>query len=130
MEKTYVQLNRVQAPEELSHQIVSRIRICEQKKEKTRVTIFACVAFVALVATIPAFENVGAEAARSGFTGYASLLFSDWGSIVGIWKVFGLSLAETAPIFATALCAAILFVFVWSLAQTVRYGKAVRLSLS
>lgn len=130
MEKTYIQLNKVKVPAELLSHIVSRIRRCEQKRETTRARIFASIAFVALLAIVPAFENVAARAATSGFTGYASLLFSDWSAITKIWNVFALSLAETAPLFAIAISATILFVFAWSTAEAIRYSRAAKMSLS
>ena len=130
MEKTYIHLNKVKLPTELSSHIISHIRAREQRREKTRAFTFAFVALAALAATISAFENVATKAAASGFTGYASLLFSDWSAITRIWNVFALSLAETAPLFAISISAATLFVFVWSTAEALRYGRAAKMSLS
>lgn len=130
MEKSYIQFNISEPPEDLIGRIVSTLRRREQRREKARAIAFASVALAALAALVPAFENVGAAAARSGFAGYASLLFSDWGAVLGIWKVFALSLAETAPLFAIAVSATALFVFTWSAAEAVRYTRAARMSLS
>ncbi len=130
MEKTYLKLNTKTPPVELSAKIISCVRVSEQKRERNRAIIFSCVAFTSLAVAIPSFESVGAKAAQSGFTGYAQLVFSDWGTVASLWKVFALSLVETAPLFAIAISAAVLFVFMWSTSEAFRYTRAAKMALS
>ncbi len=129
MEKPYIKLNIYRTPPDLTERVIFCLRECERRREKRRLVIFSVVALGALSALVPSLESVGALAAKSGFSSYASLLFSDWSAVASIWKTFALSLAETAPLFAIVTAAAILFVLVWSSAEAIRYTRALRLSL-
>jgi hypothetical protein len=130
MEKSYVKLNISSIPAGLAERVVLELRRREERKEKTRAAMFGTIAFAALAALVPALENVGAAATRSGFSRYASLVFSDWNALAGMWKLFAFSLAETAPLFAMTILAAALFVFIWSAAEAFRYVRAARISFN
>ena len=130
MENPLLKLNVCPLPKELASSIVLDLRRREKNKGKKRAFLFGFVALLTFTGLIFAIENVVSAAVRSGFAGYASLVFSDWSTVVSIWKAFALSLAETAPLFAGAICATILFIFLWSLGQTVRYSKAIKLGLN
>ncbi len=123
-------MNMCPIPQGLESRVILELRNRERGREKTRVVVFLTLSFASLAALVPAFENVKNVASRSGFTQYASLIFSDLPTIAGMWKLFALSLAETAPIFALAISAAVLLAFVWSAAQAFRYVKAMKLSFS
>lgn len=130
MEKTYVKLNSRKVPDGLAASVIGEIRARERAHERRRARAFSIVAFAAFLAAIPSLENVWSRAAQSGFAGYASLLFSDGGAVAGIWKTFALSLAETAPLFALSIAAAVILVLAWSTAEALKYTKAARLILN
>ncbi len=130
MEKPLIQLNAYPAPTGLADRVVSELRLRERRRERNRAMTFIMISLASLAALVPAFENVKSAAAQSGFARYASLAFSDWSAVVGIWKLFAITLAETAPVFALAISAAVLLAFVWSAAQASRYVKAMRLSFN
>ena len=128
MEKPYIKLKISEPPEELCARVVSRVHLLERRREKRRAGTFWLVALSTFAGALVACKNIFDAAAQSGFAKYASLAFSDWSVVANMWKTFALSLAETAPLFSIAVFAAVLFVFVWSVGQALRYGKAARLS--
>ena len=103
MEKPILKLNALPAGPKASQNASYTIcGIAKKLREKRRSFIFALAAFVLWVASC--------ELCESRFRGgeirirrYASLAFSDWSSVMSIWKLFALSLAETAPLLGVAL---------------------------
>jgi hypothetical protein len=130
VEKPILKINKLLPPETLEQHIVFEIRKREKIQEKTRFAIFAVISFVSFAGIITALENIVSSATKSGFTKYASLAFSDWSTVMSIWKVFTLSLVETAPIFAVILCVAALLAFVWSVSGALRHAKLTQFSFN
>ena len=128
MEKPCIKFNTHAPSDSLKERIISDLRLRERRREKKRATIFGLIACAAFALVIPALKNVFDTAAQSGFTRYASLAFSDWSTMANMWKPFAFSLAETAPISAVAMCLTALLLLTWSIWQTSRYVRAVRIS--
>lgn len=130
MEKPLIQLNICPTPPNLEQRVITELRGRERKKERNRAMSFVVLSLASLSAFVPAFENLRSAAVESGFANYASLVFSDWSAVLSMWKLFALTLAETAPVFALALSVTALLVFVWSAAQASRYVRAMRLGFN
>ena len=123
VEKPILKLNKFSPPSALEGHVVFEIRRRERMREKTRLTTFAIVAFGSFAGIIVALKNIVSSATNSGFIRYASLAFSDWSTVVSIWKTFTLSLVETTPILAVTLCIVAILAFTWSVSGALRHAK-------
>lgn len=126
--KIFEYLEKKEPAEHLLGKIVSEIRLEREKREKRK--FFTGTAFftVSIFAFIPAIKYFISEIARSGFSEYISLLFSDTGAIAIYWKEFGLVLLESMPIFAIACVLAVIFTLLVSLYEILSIKKSFALN--
>ncbi len=91
-------------------------RIAEKRRARARIATAAhsSLLVLALIALFPAIQYVFDAAARSGFSQYLSLAFSDGGSLLATWKEFALTMIESAPLMAVASVLGILLIFAYS----------------
>ncbi len=78
----------------------------------------------AIAAFVPAVNALTARAARSGFSEYLSLIWSDGGSVFGSWKAFALSIIDSAPILEIGVVIALALVVANSLRRGARFVSA------
>lgn len=103
-------------PAGLSQRIIGQIAK-EQAKviAKRRFGIFFVCFVVSLVALIPTFGMVRASLVESGFTQFASLIFSDFGVLLSYWQNFAMTLLESLPVTDICIFSVTLLVFLESL---------------
>ncbi len=97
--------------EQLLDRIMVRIVRIRTFRRRVRAISFGTLGVAALVAIVPAWRELSAEAARSGFLQYASMALSDPAFAVTAWKDFLIVLAESIPAFGIAALAASILTF-------------------
>ena len=82
---------------------------------------FGFAGLASLGGLIPVFKILFADFARSGFSEYFSLIFSDTGSILSSWKELFFSLAESLPVISLVSALSLLLIFFLSLKYLVKH---------
>lgn len=100
-----------QTPAGLRERVLARVRQGERHRALRYLSVSAAVAVCSLLAIVWSGRLVWAGFSASGSLVYFSLLFSDTGAILPLWREFTLSLAESLPVLALAgaLVASMLF---------------------
>ncbi|HTY39737.1 MAG TPA: hypothetical protein VMC43_01440 [Candidatus Paceibacterota bacterium] len=119
-QKLFSYIDRPVVPVGLLDKILVKIEVAEQRRARFRAVIYGILAMVGLAALIPAGWEFFAELNASGFTQFASLAFSDAGTLLVAWQDFLLSLVESFPIIGTAAVLGSVFVFLSSLRAFLR----------
>lgn len=60
-------------------------------------------ALIAVIIFVPVINNFMSNASQSGLSSYISLLTTDSASVLGSWKVLGLSIIESIPVLDTTI---------------------------
>lgn len=123
----YMEHNRIfqeiDPPKDMGARITLRIAHLERKTARIRLTLLGGTALGALGAIAPAYTYLSAEATRSGFTQYLSLIQTDSDIFLLHSKEFLLSLSETLPLTAMTLLLSIIFLLLWSLPRISTYAR-------
>ncbi|MDD4989276.1 MAG: hypothetical protein PHV42_02520 [Candidatus Pacebacteria bacterium] len=109
--------------ENLKLTIIKEVRHIENRKIKTRFIFSVTLLVASLGGIVEAFVQFVQHSNQSGFSQYASLLFSDNSVFFSYWKDLGLSLVESLPLVSTVLLLGVVLVFLWSGARTLKYGR-------
>ncbi|MES2014547.1 MAG: hypothetical protein V4437_01895 [Patescibacteria group bacterium] len=99
---------------ELASRIIARIERAKLEHERMRAIFFGTATLTSAIAFIPALMFGAFELSHSAFYEYASLLFTDSGTLVTLWREIGLALIESAPLFGAITILSVLFVFLTS----------------
>lgn len=103
-------------PEQLFLRVMSRIeRERRLRALRRRLVIFGFGAVFSLVVFIPLFDMARTALAESGFITFFSLIFSDFGTVLALWKDYLYSLLETIPVLEISMLLAAAFIFFGSL---------------
>jgi len=123
-EKIFTNLKSPKPPENLFNKVMSRIR---QEKNlltvKRRMAVFSAGLISSAVAIIASFRVVESEMIKSGFIQFASLIFSDMGTVLSNWQNFVLALLESLPVVSIAVFLLTIFAFLQSLKFLARDSK-------
>lgn len=93
-------------PRTLTGKILRSIEHEERKKAFRQVIVSGILLFVSLGSTVASIMELGNELSQSGFLSFASLFRSDFSFAVANLHEMFLSLAESFPAIAAALCLA------------------------
>lgn len=121
----FLELDEKEPPAELFHDTMLRIN-AKQKRSATfaRIGFFGTASLLALFVFVPTVREFYAEFMQSGFSQFASLIFSDMGILAKYWQDFLLSLAESLPVLSAIGVIASLFVFLLSTERLIRNVRA------
>ena len=115
-ERLFSHINAPEPPDWPLGRIVSRIN--EKKKINLirQKLALASIGFLgSIFSFLPALNLLSKSLNESGFLDFISLIFSDAGTVLVLWKTFYLSLLETLPVVEIILFSAVLLVFLESL---------------
>jgi hypothetical protein len=101
-------------PATLFPAILARIEAEKRRLARIRLAFFGATTFASASALVPIARFLGEGFARSGFTEYFSLVFSDSAVAVLYWKELALSLAQALPLFWCLLLGISVFVLLGS----------------
>jgi len=106
---------RNEPPAGLLDAVMARIAASRLRAAKIRFWSFGVIALIALIALLPAWQELQTEAAQSGFSQFSSLVFSDASTVAVYWQDFGMTLAESFPVFGVSLVLSAGFFFLFAL---------------
>jgi hypothetical protein len=105
---------------DLSGRIILTIEIIQEKRRRVELFAWGTVAAASLGGVVPSIVSTIRGFGSSGFTQYASLLFSDSGIVLSHWQSFLSSLSETFPVMEFTIVLATSFVFFWAVRKFVQ----------
>jgi len=82
---------------------------------RVKLWAFSVIGIFSLAGLAPALKTLSTDLAQSGFYEYFSLVFSDSGLILSVWKEFTFSLVESLPVLSIIFTLSLIFVFFLSL---------------
>lgn len=101
---------------ELAKRILQGIRRIERRRLVIKTVGFGAVLAVSSVLVVYGCFDVAAEAARSGFTSFVSLFFSDFSVTAASFSDFAFSILESFPVIPVVLLLSGVFCAIWSAA--------------
>jgi len=99
----------------LADNIWNSIVMREKRIAKLKLGLFSLIGMLSLVGAVPVFKTLITDFTQSGFYEYFSLIFSDSGLILSIWREFVFSLIESLPVLSIILSLTLIFIFFLSL---------------
>ena len=120
MEKKLHTIFRESTPrpnEPLSDAIWEHIVKIDQRRRRTAAWIYASVSVLSFAALFPVISELITEIAKSGFSEYVSVAFSDTAVLGTYWKELALSIVDALPVTTLIVSFALLFVFFLSIAR-------------
>ncbi|MHB9019783.1 MAG: hypothetical protein ACYC3G_02860 [Minisyncoccota bacterium] len=108
-EYNFKNLREIDPPEYLSGRILAKIELHKKRMARVKFFLFEGAGLVSLAIALASFKFAIDDFSQSGFSSYASLIFSDLGMVISYWKDFVMLLAESIPLlWFTAFLASIL----------------------
>ncbi len=104
-------------PPDLAKKILAHIETIERRRLFIKCTAFGTLLAGSLGLVVYACFAVFADASHSGFTAFASLLFSDFSAATASFSDFMFSLAESFPLFSVTMFLSGIFFTLWSAAR-------------
>lgn len=98
-EQLFGRLDKREPPAGLLERIMLRIAEERRRRVQMRTAVFGVLSLVALAALVPAWRELNSEITQSGFSQFASLIFSDGAALAAYWQDFAFSLLESLPVF-------------------------------
>lgn len=123
LESLIAKLPAVRPDGNLKTRILARIAEVREASYRLHQRIFGALTVLSAVLVVPAALFGIKEVSSSAFGSYLSLLATDSGAALGNWKVFLLSLIESAPIVGTVLVLGAVFALLASLRALAPYIK-------
>ena len=123
--KLFARLPEVQPSAGLEAAISGRIEHARLRSSRMHAALHITSIVAVCAAIVPAVRFFLDSAARSGFSEYLSLAWSDGGSVLGSWKTFLWSIMDSAPILETGIILALIVIFANSLRRGARYIGAI-----
>lgn len=103
---------KLEPPEYLFGKIMNRIKREQQLLNlRKRLIIFSTGTAGSIIAFVPALNAVRADLTESGILHFISLVFSDFTTVVTLWKELAFSVLESLPIISIAVFLAAIFMF-------------------
>lgn len=115
LKELFDELPPKEIPPKLIEAVLFRLASAKRRALKIRVFAFGGLAGLSLVAAVPAFQYLGNEISTSGFMDYLSLLTTDTGTAIALWKQIALSLLGSLPIYGGIAILSVAFVSLLSL---------------
>ena len=118
----HTSLAAVLPPLGLYERICAHLAAVRQRRARQWLAVQSVMCFGFGLLLVPTAQYAGAELYASGFTTYASLLFSDH-AVFGSSREFAYSLIDSLPSIALLLVVAVCAALLWSLYQVVTYSR-------
>jgi len=106
---------RYEEDSNLTQEVWRAIVLHDKCIARVKLWAFSAVGFFSLAGLVPTFKVLSTDLAQSGFYEYFSLIFSDSGLILSIWREFVFSLIESLPVLSIILSLTLIFIFFLSL---------------
>lgn len=126
--KLFTFLERAEPPHSLTRAVLASIELEQERVARKRRMVFGALSLSSLLGAVPALGLLLSDIATSGMFQYLTLL-SDTNILFTYGKEFAFSLAESIPTLSAALFLTLCTVGIWSLAQTLRYRAAKKVSV-
>ncbi len=126
MAEKSLKIEEITPPADLFDRIM--LRLADERRFRTarrKFIIALALSAIVFAIGIPLASSVAYDFIHSGFSTYASLLLSDFGTVMQSWQDFGLSLLESFPVMDTAFFVAIILTFLLAVRSVVVYGQSV-----
>lgn len=108
-------LNQVDPPAQLCGNILAKIENEQKRTAKIKAAFSGLLALASFIAAFPAAGYILQGLQSSGFYQFASLVFTDGGTIFSYYfKEFALSLAESVPVLELSIFLTVLFILMIS----------------
>jgi hypothetical protein len=117
--KILSQLEAPEPPADLTEKILFRITRHEQRMLSIKIAVSTLIFSVSTAIMVINSIKLTSTLFTSGFFGIASLAFSDFSSIMANFPDFAYSMAESFPIFTTAVLLGGIMFAVWSMAALI-----------
>ncbi len=106
---------------EIGTLVVTRIQRSQLIQTRIRAGAHGFFVLATLTGLAPAGQQLFASATSSGFFQFASLGWSDGVSVLGSWKAFVFTIAESAPVLETSIVLGLLLACAYSLRRSAYY---------
>ena len=117
-------IGTVSAPASLRVAVLERVARSRRRALVIRFVLAAAAVVASAAALVASFLYVSRSLESSGFYSYARLALSEGFGIVGYYREFALSLAESAPVLATAAVLVAGLALGWSTTRLVRQSRS------
>ncbi len=126
MKRTYQELwtllGKVETPPSLRGSVLASLHAAQLRAERMRTAFFSTLTVGSFFSLFPALRYCTELITQSGFQSYASLVFSDTGSLATHWQPFLFSLLESLPLIGIAIALTTVIVFLWALVKTTQHA--------
>lgn len=102
-------------PDTLSQDIFTAIEYAARAHARERRYIWGTFSVLSIGGCITSGVYAAHAATTSGFSSYFSIIFSDSGTAIKLWREIGLSLLESLPLIGTLVILASIAAVLWSL---------------
>lgn len=119
-EYTFDNLKDIDPPEYLHGRILAQIEMHKKRTARIKFFLFEGAGLISLAIAVVSFKFAIDDFSQSGFSSYASLIFSDWSMVVAYWRDFAMLLAESAPLLWLTAFLASIFVMLGSLKNALK----------
>lgn len=113
-------LDQVEPSPQLYNLIFARINSEQRRIARTKLVFFGFGIFSSVIAFVPVFQYTAQEFSQSGFYQLVTLLFSDSGVVVFMWREFLLSLAESMPVLGIGMLLFVILIFMGSVVSLMK----------
>ena len=113
-------IGRVTLPEHFSERVLVSVEQYEKKHIRIEWTVNGSVALLSFVLFFFAGMSLYSSVSSGVISNYLSLVGSDFGTLVVLWKEIGLLVLESIPVFGVSLAIFGITAFLWSL---LRFSK-------
>ncbi len=110
-------------PPHLQQSIVKRIKKNAQRRTALVFGLYSALALGMLGAFIPAYFYMKNEIARTGFSEFLALAYSDSALVVSNWREMTLTLLESLPIMSITIMLGLTFTFLVSLRMMAQVSR-------
>jgi len=110
-------MDQLSASNQLKKRVLDRIARYERRRLRLKIAGFGGAAIGSVGVMIFGMMAVLGDAAQSGFSQFASLLFYNFNSAMANFPDVALSLVESFPVFSSALLLGGAFAVIWSVAR-------------
>jgi hypothetical protein len=110
-------------PAHLTERVLCAVHVRQKHLLIYRYIFLGILSAGSFVGSVFAYISLAHSFAQSGFLQYISLMFSDGGTLMSAWKDFLLVLAESLPLFETAVFLAALTVCVLALYKVTKVRR-------
>jgi hypothetical protein len=127
-EYNFRNLKEIDPPEYLTGRILAQIELHKKRMARIKFFLFEAAGVVSLAIAAFSFKFAMDDLSQSGFSNYASLIFSDWNMVLAYWKDFVMLLAESAPLLWFTAFLASIFILLESIKNALKNKKVMFLT--